>query len=272
MSEQSFAASPGTTGAKRQLIFSLICTVLLAYLYVGWSRSSWIIAVDHAAFDLFSKMTRRSWAVDTMIVQIFRTHTAKIFPLLVCIVWLAFERRRRGQDNAFFGQMILGSLAAMTVSRLIQNFSPHRPRPLHSSELGYQLPFGIDTTVLEGWSSFPSDTTALAFSIAASIFIVSRRLGMVAFLWAATVVAFPRSYAGLHYPSDLLGGALIGLIATFGLAPLILRPIASRSSLVVDTKWQPFLWAAAFLYMFQLATMFDDIRAYGSFVKTVLQP
>lgn len=254
----------------KELFICLVFGFLLAYLFVGWSKNAWIIAVDHVFFDVFGAITRQSWALDTLIVQIFRTNTAKIVPLLVCIVWLLFKRRRQGKDIVFFGQLLLGSFLAMTLSRLMQNFSAHRPRPLHNPNLAYELPYGIDTSTLEGWSSFPSDTGSLAFALAAGILFASKRLGLAAFLWAIVVVAFPRAYAGLHYPSDLIGGAFIGLFCTLGAAPLILRSLASRVNLVIDDKWMPLLCTLAFLYMFQMATMFDDVRDYGSFAKAVL--
>lgn len=255
---------------RKQLFICLIFGFSFAYLFIGWSKSPWIIAVDHGFFDVFGAITRQSWALDTLIVQIFRTNTAKIVPLLVCVVWLLFERRRQGEDIVFFGQLLVGSFLAMTFSRVMQNFSAYRPRPLHNPNIEYQLPFGIEASVLEGWSSFPSDTSSLAFSIVAGIFLVSRRLGTAAFLWTVVVVAFPRAYAGLHYPSDLIGGALIGLLCTIGAAPLIFHIINRKVKVVIDEKWTPFLWALAFLYLLQMASMFDDVRRYGSFAKEIL--
>lgn len=60
--------------------------------------------------------------------------------------------------------------------------------------------------------SFPSSHTAISFAIAASIFAVHQGWGIVAFV-AACLVAFGRVAAGMHYPSDILGGIAIGLLA-----------------------------------------------------------
>lgn len=259
-----------SSNVQKQLLLCLICAVLLGYLFMGWESTSWIVAMDQAFFGTFGLITQRSWALDTLIVGMFRTNTAKIVPLLACIVWLLFERKRQGRSLIFFGQLLLGSFLAMTLSRVMQNFSSYRPRPLHNPDVEYQLPFGIETSVLEGWSSFPSDTSALAFAIATGILLASRRLGIAALLWVAVVVAFPRAYGGLHYPSDLIAGALIGLLCTAGAAPLILGAAASKVRLTVDERWMPLLWTAGFLYMFQMGAMFDDVRAYGSFLKEVI--
>lgn len=270
MSSKKTSNFLGSDSLRKEIFVSLICLIIFWYFFAGWSQSPIIRSMDRTFFTAFDKITRRSWSFDMLINNIFQTNTAKIVPMLACIVWLIFERRRQGQNIPFFGNIILGSLLAMILSRLMQNFSAYRPRPIHSSSLAYDLPYGIETSTLEGWSSFPSDTSALAFSIAAGIFLASRRLGAAALLWTTVVIAFPRAYAGLHYPSDLVGGASIGLFCTLGASPLIFRLIISKVKLTINEKWMPLLWTLSFLYIFQVGTMFDDVRNYGSFIKEVL--
>jgi undecaprenyl-diphosphatase len=60
--------------------------------------------------------------------------------------------------------------------------------------------------------SFPSDHAAVAFAIAFAVLAFSRRAGSV-FLAAATLISLSRFALGLHYPSDVLAGALIGWAA-----------------------------------------------------------
>jgi undecaprenyl-diphosphatase len=57
--------------------------------------------------------------------------------------------------------------------------------------------------------SFPSDHAAAAFAIAFAVYAVSVRAGAL-FLLAATAIAVSRVALGLHYPSDVLAGALVG--------------------------------------------------------------
>lgn len=58
--------------------------------------------------------------------------------------------------------------------------------------------------------SFPSDHAAAAFAIAFAVFAFSRRGGAL-FLAAATLISLSRIALGLHYPSDVLAGMLVGL-------------------------------------------------------------
>lgn len=270
MSQQADAFSTRAAEYRKGVVLTLFCAFFIVLLFWGWSRPGLIMSMDRGFFAFFGNLTQKSWAFDTLVVQMFTTHTAKMVPLLACVVWLLSERRRQGQSVLFLGYMLVGSFVAMLLSRVLQNFSIYRPRPLHNLGIEYQLPFGVSRSTLEGWSSFPSDTTALGISIAAAIFVASRRLGLVAFSWALIVVAFPRAYAGLHYPSDLLGGLAIGLLGTLGLSPLIFDVISRRFRWNIPGKWMPLIWTSTALYMFQLATMFNDVRAYGSYAKAAL--
>ena len=60
-----------------------------------------------------------------------------------------------------------------------------------------------------GSFSFPSGHAAASFASASIIGHFSRRTAIPAFC-IAVLVAFSRIYVGVHYPSDVLGGAVWG--------------------------------------------------------------
>lgn len=61
-----------------------------------------------------------------------------------------------------------------------------------------------------GSSSFPSGHTGSSFACAAAIFLLNRKWGVPALALAA-LIAFSRLYLSVHYPTDLLAGALLGV-------------------------------------------------------------
>ena len=67
--------------------------------------------------------------------------------------------------------------------------------------------------------SFPSGHTLASFEAATVLMIRDRRLGIPALI-LSVIIAFSRLYLYVHYPTDVLGGALCGTLC--GLTALFL--------------------------------------------------
>jgi undecaprenyl-diphosphatase len=86
-----------------------------------------------------------------------------------------------------------------------------RPRPSLTLD-------GVVTLFKAGDFSMPSGHAVMAFAAA---FILSRSYGKgPLFYLLATVIAFSRIYAGVHYVSDILVGAVIGLLIGYVLTAI----------------------------------------------------
>lgn len=84
-----------------------------------------------------------------------------------------------------------------------------RPRPFisHQDEILRPITQGLKVDPV----SFPSAHTYIAFAIATSVFLYGhKKLGSFLFL-IAILIAVGRIGAGLHYPSDVIAGALLGI-------------------------------------------------------------
>ncbi|KIU16896.1 phosphatase PAP2 family protein [Mycolicibacterium llatzerense] len=79
---------------------------------------------------------------------------------------------------------------------------------------------------------FPSIHAVIAAAVAAGLWLVNRRLGMVAAA-AAAVMAFARVYVGAHYPSDVLAGLGLGVVVSLA-GCFLFRPLLRRLLELID--------------------------------------
>lgn len=121
--------------------------------------------------------------------------------ILIALVLLFFKKTRR------CGLLMLLSMAVcfITGNLCIKNLV-QRPRPCQ-----------IDTAVrllipMPGEYSFPSGHTLHGFTAATIIFLHNKKAGIAALLLAA-VIAFSRMYLFVHFPTDILGGIILGVAA-----------------------------------------------------------
>ncbi len=106
----------------------------------------------------------------------------------------------------------MGTTAAVLaglLSRLLQLALPFHLRPLYAANLHLTWPIGVGSDPSH-WNCFPSDHAALFFAFATLIWINDRRLGVFALFWAA-IMSATRIYLGYHYPTDVIGGAAVGI-------------------------------------------------------------
>lgn len=59
--------------------------------------------------------------------------------------------------------------------------------------------------------SFPSGHALSSFAAATALFFFHKKTGLLAYLLAACI-AFSRLYASVHYPTDVLAGAVLGIL------------------------------------------------------------
>jgi undecaprenyl-diphosphatase len=124
-----------------------------------------------------------------------------LFMVLLALLALAARGtgwRRRAAVAAGFGAG-LALAGAQVVSRIVD-----RPRPFVADPGGVHL-FARHAAD----ASFPSDHATAAFAIATAVLLRDRRLGVVVLAFAV-VLAAGRVALGVHYPSDVVGGAALG--------------------------------------------------------------
>jgi len=165
--------------------------------------------VDHDLFATINGLAGKERLVDMLAVALSR-FGPYLLDIALAFVWFfrttAAERERRQRLVLVAVIAAAGSLLLNQIIILIWS----RPRPFAVQAATLLLRPSHDP-------SFPSDHATFAFAVAVALFLVSKRIGVPALILAA-LIGFARVFAGEHYVTDVIGGALIGSGATVAAA------------------------------------------------------
>ncbi|MEI3525424.1 MAG: phosphatase PAP2 family protein [Eubacteriales bacterium] len=129
---------------------------------------------------------------------------AGFLSIAACLALLLQPRYRRVGQAATVSMI----LEFMLVNLVLKNWVA-RVRPYHLLEdliLLAREPMDY---------SFPSGHTGAAFAVASVMFIgMPKQIGIPALL-VATLIGFSRIYLGVHFPTDVLGGVIVGCLTGF---------------------------------------------------------
>ncbi|MXY47649.1 MAG: phosphatase PAP2 family protein [Chloroflexi bacterium] len=168
---------------------------------------------DKALFLWINALVGHAPVIDAMMSRLASDYLVPVgMGLTLVALWFvgSDDRERMRHQIGMFTALTAMALSSLVV--FICNALFFRPRPFDGLD-DVSLLFYMPTD-----SSFPSNSAAVAFAIAAGVWCINRHLGIVLFV-AAAVYGFSRIYVGVHYPADILGGIAIALIIT----PLTLR-------------------------------------------------
>lgn len=188
-----------------------------------------------------------------------------VFLTLYWWFWFAPEHNRRQENRQTIVIAIVGAVVALALNRALAVTLPFRVRPMYMSGIGYHAPSIAFAMNLERWSSFPSDSATYWFALSYGLYRLNRAIGLAAMLYSTLWMCLVRLYLGIHYPSDLLAGAVLGLgvvwVAEWSLTRrrFFARAVMPHLSAFERRRPKAF-YAAAFVVSFELTMMFDDVR------------
>ena len=160
----------------------------------------------------------RNPVLSAILLPITKSGNHGIIVIALILLTLFFKSERKTFFTAALG-LILGSLVTIV---LLKPFIM-RPRPYVSiEELAALVDMSSDP------NSFPSGHTTAVFAMAMGWQLASEKKWLKIFGWIlAVLMAFSRLYVGVHYPTDVLAGALIGMAGSFAAWQIVKRAYAA---------------------------------------------
>ena len=138
-------------------------------------------------------------------LAVFLAEPLLYFLALGALAFILLESDIRRRWFIFAEACLVGILSRGVITEAF-HFFYERPRP-------YAV-YSWEPLVSETSNSFPSGHAAFLFGLAAILFIYSRRWGIWFFI-LALVNGAARIFAGVHWPTDILGGIAVGILSAW---------------------------------------------------------
>jgi undecaprenyl-diphosphatase len=127
---------------------------------------------------------------------------------LILLLWKGDKNKRAILPLLFLTILVTDQVSSSLIKHLVQ-----RPRPCHIIDGTYIMEnLRLLVTCGAGFS-FPSSHAANSFAVTTLFTIYYPKVSWI-FILFALLVSFSRIYVGVHYPLDVVGGAVTGVICS----------------------------------------------------------
>ncbi len=170
------------------------------------------MTLDIKLLYFLNNFAGKSQIFDTLTV--FLASYLQYFLVAAFLLLLYFSAYPRREKLYLFWTTILSIIVArLGITEIIRLFY-HRPRPFVTLQV-HQL-------LSENEWSFPSGHSAFFFAMATAIYCYNKKWG-IGFFIAAILMNTSRIVAGVHYPSDILGGMIVGIVVAYTVFHIVER-------------------------------------------------
>ncbi|MBI2047602.1 MAG: phosphatase PAP2 family protein [Candidatus Liptonbacteria bacterium] len=151
-------------------------------------------------FNFIFGFSRRNFLIDD--TGIFFAQYVPYF-LILGFIWILFGQTGWRRRLFFLSESLIAVILSRGLITEIIRFFYYSPRPFEALHFTSLIP--------ESGSSFPSGHAAFYFALATALFFYNRRAGIWYFI-LSLLIGVARIFVGVHWPLDVLAGAVLGVL------------------------------------------------------------
>ena len=209
----------------------------IVLLTLGNTIDKTFFSFDFAIFEFFGKIQCGFLNIVAKMFTAFGDEAFVIPMIIVGVVLMLFKKTRKYGFALFFAIIIGTLITNVVVKPMALRIRPYNTLQAYTDYMGW---YNFAGALSESDYSFPSGHTTAAFEMATALFLVFRSNGKKKICWIFPVIAVltmcSRVYLMVHYPTDVLCGMIVGILA--GTIGFFLMKLCIK--LITDVK--PFKW------------------------------
>jgi undecaprenyl-diphosphatase len=159
--------------------------------------------IDTNIFHFFHSLAGKSGFIDGLTV-FFASYLQYVLGALF-LVFLAIKTFPVSKGRVFWSGIVSIVVARGIVTTIIRYFY-HRPRPF--------VVYNFTPLIPENDYSFPSGHMTFFFALSMVVFMYNKKWGAW-FMICSALMGIARIIAGVHWPFDILGGAITGIVVGY---------------------------------------------------------
>ncbi len=155
--------------------------------------------MNQTIFNLFFSLSKYPFITKSALFLSYPV--AYILPILLCVGIILFYKKKMFG----FSLLFLAGMGAWFLARILKMIF-HTARPF--------VDMAITPLAYESSSGFPSEHMAVFTGLAVVSYFLNKKLGIILGV-IAMLIGLSRIVIGVHYPIDIIGGAIVGGIVGY---------------------------------------------------------